>query len=119
MSVRICNEPPAGSPDQDFVRVEASPDPLDDTATLVTIQRIVEMPPRATIREPVRRVKTLVTGSRMPADIALGLATRYAERKRIPVVYAHGLQAADRPCDDADASAGATAPERKSGSSDQ
>jgi hypothetical protein len=94
MSVRICNEPLAGSPDKDFVRVEACPDPLDDTATLVTIERIVEMPPRATLREPTRRVKTLVTGSRMPADIALGLATRYAERKRIPVVYANGLKPA-------------------------
>lgn len=91
MSVRICKEPPAGSPDQDFVRIQTCPDPLDDTATLVTIERIVEMPPRAPVSEPIRRVKTLLTGSRMPADIALGLATRYAERKRIPVVYAQGL----------------------------
>ncbi len=128
MSVRICNEPLAGSPDKDFVRVEACPDPLDDTATLVTIQRIVEMPPRATRREPTRRIKTLVTGSRMSADIALGLATRYAERKRIPVVYAHGLKPVEglpvnEWCGDADAetaaSASASARERDAGSGGQ
>lgn len=86
-SVRICQEPPAGCPDKDFVRVQTSADPLDDTATLVTIQRIVEKAGSAARNEPARRIKTLVLGQRMPAEVALGLATLYARRKGIPVVY--------------------------------
>jgi hypothetical protein len=87
MPVRIYEQPPAGCPDKDFVRVETRTDPLDDTATLVTIQRVVEKADGAIAKEPTRRVKTLIMGQRMPTDVALGLATRYAERKRIPVVY--------------------------------
>jgi hypothetical protein len=39
----------------------------------------------------VKRVKTLLTRVRMSIDAALGLATSYAERKQIPVVYADSL----------------------------
>ncbi len=95
MSVRICEAPPVGDSDKDFVRVQTCPDPLDDTATLVTIERIVEMPQGLPVKEPTRRVRALIKGQRMPADVALGLATRYAERKRIPVVYTHELRQED------------------------
>lgn len=98
MSVRICEPPPSDSPEQDFVRVHASTDPLDDTVTRVTIQRVMATPGEPQ-KEPTRRVKTLITSLRMPPDVALGLATRYAESKRIPVVYTEGADLTIR-CED-------------------
>jgi hypothetical protein len=59
--------------------------PDDDTMTLATIERVVAKPHEGSW---ARRVKTLVVRARMSADQALGLATRYAERKKIAVVYA-------------------------------
>jgi hypothetical protein len=55
--------------------------------TLATIERVVEKPQSAALRL-VRRVKTLIIRQPMSQDEALGLATSYAERKKIPVVYA-------------------------------
>ncbi len=76
--------------DQDFVRVRAHPDPSDDTVTLATIERVVERcidEPEAAA-EPHWHIKTLVVDQPMTLDAAVGLATRYAERKGIPIVYA-------------------------------
>ncbi|MGD8339865.1 MAG: hypothetical protein PVH89_03735 [Gammaproteobacteria bacterium] len=69
----------------DYVRVSTCSDPLDDTVTLATIQRFVE---KQRLDEAVNRVhvKTLVLRQPMSTDEALGLATCYAERKKIPVV---------------------------------
>jgi hypothetical protein len=90
MEVRIvCPLPSSNCPEGDYVRVQTCAAPDDDTMTIATIERIV-----AKTREPAdggswaKRVKTLVLRARMSADQALGLATRYAERKQIPVVYA-------------------------------
>ena len=76
--------------DEDFVRVRAHPDPDDHTVTLATIERVVErcVDPEDQVDEPLWHVKTLVLDQPMTLDAAVGLATRYAERKGIPVVYA-------------------------------
>ena len=70
----------------DYVRVSTCSDPLDDTVTLATIQRFVE---RKRQDEAAGRihVKTLVMKRPMTCEQAIGFATRYAERKNIPVVY--------------------------------
>lgn len=91
MDVRVVCEPPtAYRPESDYVRVHTYCDPEDDTVTLATIERVVEKPvaedtPRPTL---AKRIKTLISRAPMTLDQALGLATRYAERKKIPVVYA-------------------------------
>ena len=89
MDVRvICPLPTSGYPETDYVRVHTCTDPLDDTVTLATIERVVD---RATEdSKPRKRIKTLVTRLRMSPDAALDLATSYAEAKKIPVVYAEG-----------------------------
>jgi hypothetical protein len=76
---------PAG----DFVRVSTCSDPNDDTVTLATIQRVVEKIDAIEPAEaaPRRFVKTLIHGRPMTPDAAVGFATRYAERKKIPVVW--------------------------------
>ena len=86
MTVRIVPESsPGESPGSDYVRVSTCTDPLDDTATLATIQRVVAK--QASDKLPTAtRVKTLVMRCRMSTDEALGLATCYARRKNIPVV---------------------------------
>lgn len=66
--------------DSDYVRVSASADPNDDTVTLATIERVVE-------KKPSSYVKTLVLERPMSIVEAVGLATCYAKRKKIPVVY--------------------------------
>jgi len=93
MEVRVvCPLPSSKCPDSDYVRVQTCVDPGDDTMTLATIERIVLKPAVLEGRSWAKRVKTLVLRARMSADQALGLATRYAERKQIPVVYAeHAL----------------------------
>lgn len=70
----------------DYVCVSTCSDPLDDTVTLATIQRFVE---RLRMDEAAGRihVKTLIMKQPMSGEQALGLATCYAERKNIPVVY--------------------------------
>jgi len=77
-------------PESDYVRVHTCSDPQDDTITLATIERVIEKPvpvdtPRPTL---AKRIKTLIMRAPMTIDEALGLATSYAERKKIPVVYA-------------------------------
>lgn len=71
----------------DFVRVCTCSDPDDDTVTLATIQRIVDKSNGTLESERNWRVKTLIIDKPMSHDEALGLATCYAERKGIPVVY--------------------------------
>jgi hypothetical protein len=66
--------------------VHTDTDPLDDTVVLATIERVTDRS-----KGKVKRVKTLLTRVRMSIDAALGLATSYAERKQIPVVYADSL----------------------------
>lgn len=80
----------SGASDEDFVRVRAHTDPSDNTVTLATIERVVER-----CLEDVEddggtqwHIKTLVLEQPMSLDAAVGLATCYAERKGIPVVYA-------------------------------
>ena len=86
MTVRIvtegAEESQAGG---DYIRVSTCHDPLDDTVTLATIQRFV-VKLRNAADEARLHVKTLVLRQPMTADEALGFATRYAERKNIPVI---------------------------------
>ena len=90
MDVRvICALPPWNRPETDYVRVRTCAVPDDDTIVLATIERVVDKDGGAPAERTqlTRRVKTLITG-RMTADDALVLATSYAERKKISVVYA-------------------------------
>ena len=89
MDVRVvCALRPMSYPEQDYVRVHTCTDPLDDTVTLATIERIVDKT-KVTEEAPERkRIKTLIERQPMTQDEALVLATSYAERKGIPVVYA-------------------------------
>ena len=73
--------------DSDYLCVSTCSDPNDDTVTLATIQRVVEKIDDEQHRKPKRNVKTLVMEAPMSPDAALGFATRYAERKQIPVIY--------------------------------
>jgi hypothetical protein len=89
MDVRVVRAlTPLSYPEQDYVRVHTCTDPADDTVTLATIERIVDKTTVTAEAPARRRVKTLVMRQPMSADDALGLATRYAERKKIPVVFA-------------------------------
>jgi hypothetical protein len=58
--------------------------------TLATIERVVEKASAKPVegRPLVKRIKTLIMRLPMTAHAALHLATSYAERKKIPVVYA-------------------------------
>ena len=88
MAVRIVPENTPGTrSDSDYVRVSTCNDPLDVTVTLATIQRIVVKPPPAARAGKSVHVKTLVLLQPMSTDAALGLATCYARRKNIPIVY--------------------------------
>jgi hypothetical protein len=81
MEVRVLAAPPSsGYPEQDYICVRTDTDPLDDTIVLATIERVTD-------RTRGKRVKTLLARQRMSADAALDLATSYAERKQVPVVY--------------------------------
>jgi hypothetical protein len=87
MAVRIVTQRESREqPETDYVRVSTCSDPLDDTVTLATIQRFVEKQRRDGASRGVH-VKTLVMRKPMSSNDALGFATRYAERKNIPVVY--------------------------------
>ena len=84
MEVRVLSAPlSSGCPEQDYIRVHTDTDPLDDTVTLATIERVTDRS-----KGKVKRVKTLLARVRMSVDAALGLATSYAEWKQVPVVYA-------------------------------
>ena len=71
----------------EYLAVRTCRDPLDETITLATIQRVVERTVRKTPADPQWHVKTLVFAKPMSTDDAIGLATLYAERKHIPVIY--------------------------------
>jgi hypothetical protein len=87
MDVRVLTAPlSAGYPEQDYICVHTDTDPLDDTVVLATIERVTDR-----TKGKVKRVKTLLARQRMSPDAALDLATSYAERKQIPVVYAESL----------------------------
>lgn len=87
MAVRIVPEQTSGKcADSDYLRVSTCNDPLDDTVTLATIQRFVVKQKPAGAARPVH-IKTLVLLQPMSNDQALGLATCYAERKNIQIVY--------------------------------
>lgn len=86
MTVRIVAEGSSGGQaGGDYLRVSTCSDPLDDTVTLATIQRFV-VKLHSDIAAARTHVKTLVLRQPMTADEALGFATRYAERKNIPVI---------------------------------
>jgi hypothetical protein len=88
MNVRILPESNTSDrPCGDYVRVSTRRDPNDDTVTLATIERIVEKQRSAEAASPKVHVKTLVMSQPMSPDQAIGLATCYAERKNIQVVY--------------------------------
>lgn len=73
----------------EYVSVRVQADPLDDTQTLATIERIVE---KRVVRDPADspwHIRTIVCDQPMSPDAAIGFATCYAERKQIPVVYAN------------------------------
>ena len=87
MEVRVLTAPPSSIyPERDYIWLHADADPLDDTVVLATIERVTDKTKAGGTH--VKRVKTLVTRLRMTADAALDLATSYAERKQVPVVYA-------------------------------
>jgi hypothetical protein len=87
VEVRVLNALPSSScPEKDYVRVQTCADPGDDTVTLATIERVIDKAKAGT--NAAKRVKTLLDRQPMSVDAALVLATSYAERKQIPVVYA-------------------------------
>lgn len=87
MEVRVLSASPATPcPEQDYVRLHTDTDPLDDTAVLVTIERVTDRTKDG--ERAKKRVRTLLARQRMSADAALMLATSYAEWKQVPVVYA-------------------------------
>lgn len=89
MEVRIVREAsPEERGDVDFIRVSTSADPKDDTVTLATIERIIDRTNGKLKPSPAWKIKTLVMNQPMSVDAAVGLATRYAERKNVPVIYA-------------------------------
>jgi hypothetical protein len=91
MEVRVvCAQPAPSCAETDYVRVSTCADPFDDTVTLATIERVIEKANAAATRQPhaPRHIKTLLARRPMSPDEAIVLATSYAERKKIPVVYA-------------------------------
>jgi hypothetical protein len=88
MEVRVVHTlPTCHRPETDYVRVHTCTAPFDDTVTLATIERVVEKAnPKPDEGDTL--VKTLIQRQPMSADKALELATSYAERKHIEVVYA-------------------------------
>ena len=60
--------------------------PEDDTVTLATIQRCIDKGGDVDATGTTWRVRTLVADQPMSRDEAMGFATRYAERKHIPLV---------------------------------
>jgi hypothetical protein len=95
MEVRVLHTlPTCHRRETDYVRVHTCAAPDDDTVTLATIQRVVEKgTAQQTAGNSFRKrartwVRSLIMRQPMTADEALDLATSYAERKKIPVVYA-------------------------------
>jgi hypothetical protein len=91
MEVRVLHTlPTCLRPETDYVRVHTCAAPDDDTVTLATIERVVEKAAAKPVKgnSLVKRIKTLIMRQPMTPDEALDLATSYAERKKIQVVYA-------------------------------
>ncbi|HEX9877281.1 MAG TPA: hypothetical protein VGC50_11565 [Gammaproteobacteria bacterium] len=78
-------------PERDYLHVRTCASPDDDTVTLATIQRFTEKTDRPANAAGGWHIKTLVEAQPMSADTAMGLATRYAERKRINLVVTDGF----------------------------
>lgn len=74
------------TPERDYLHVHVHPSPDDDTVTLATIQRYVDRGGDIDSTGSTWRVRTLVADQPMSRDEAMGFATRYAERKKIPLV---------------------------------
>lgn len=88
MQVTVVNEQTSANlSEADYVRVRTWCDPAQDTVTLATIERVVHKSNPKPIGE-TQRIKTLVRRQQMSIDHALGLATRYAEAKKIRLVLA-------------------------------
>lgn len=97
MEVRIMREASQEEcKDADFIRVSTSADPNDDTVTLATIERIIDKSNGRKRPTPARKIKTLLTNQPMSVDAAVGFATRYAERKNVPVIYTDQSLSAER-----------------------
>lgn len=91
MEVRVVHAlPTCHRPETDYVHVHTCTAPDDDTVTLATIERVVEKASAkpAAGKTLMKRIKTLIVRRPMTPDEALDLATSYAERKQIAVVYA-------------------------------
>lgn len=79
-------------PERDYLHVRTCRAPDDDTVTLATIQRFTEKTDRVSDVGSGWHIKTLVEDQAMPVDVAMGLATRYAERKKINLVITDGVK---------------------------
>lgn len=86
MSVKVIANEGVAAGSTDFVRVRTQTDPNDDTVTLATIERVVARTKPRAGTEPWH-IRTLIQEQPMRESLALGLATRYAERKKIDTVY--------------------------------
>jgi hypothetical protein len=87
VEVRVLSAPsPSGCLEKDYIRLHTDADPLDDTVVLATIERVTDRTKQDDCA--ATRVKILLARQRMSADAALVLATSYAERKQVAVVYA-------------------------------
>ena len=88
MAVRIVAgaEADQASTTRDFLQITTCQSPDDDTVTLATIRRCVDRGGDVDATGTTWRVRTLVDNQPMTRDEAVGFATRYAERKHIPLV---------------------------------
>lgn len=73
-------------PESDFLQVRTRTSPEDDTVTLATIQRCTDKGGDVDATGTTWKIRTLVADQPMTRDEAMGFATRYAERKSIPLV---------------------------------
>jgi len=88
MAVRIMTDDSADAarPETDYLHVRTCKSPDDDTVTLATIQRYIDKGASIDTCGTAWKIKTLVANQPMSPDEAIGFATRYAERKQIPLV---------------------------------
>lgn len=73
-------------PESDYLQVRTRLSPEDDTVTLATIQRCIDKGGDVDATGTTWKIRILVADQPMSRDEAMGLATRYAERKNIPLV---------------------------------
>jgi hypothetical protein len=88
MAVRIMTGDSGNAeyPETDYLHVRTCRSPDDDTVTLATIQRYIDKGASVDTSGTAWKIKTLVANQPMSPDEAVGFATRYAERKQIPLV---------------------------------